>query len=242
MKPISIVENKDRMDFLRQFPDKFFDLAVDDPPYFSGPEKRGFYGMAMPKSGVKRVDYAKTENWVVPGSEYFEELERVSKHQIIWGYNYYDFKFEGNGRIVWDKCNGDSSFSDCEIAYCSVHDSVRMFRYMWSGMMQGKSVLEGHVMQGNKQLNEKRIHPTQKPVALYAWLFSKYATAGQRIISCHVGSGSDRIAAYDAGLDFYGCELTKIHFNNQEARFQRHTKQQSLFTPDQMFGKQTAII
>lgn len=237
----SIVENIDRMEFLSRFPDDYFDLAVDDPPYFSGPEKRGFYGKSVSKTSIKRVDYAKTDKWLVPGSDYFNELFRVSKHQIIWGVNYYDFQFSGGGRIIWDKCNGGSSFSDCEIAYCSVHDSVRLFRYMWNGMMQGKSITEGHVMQGNKSLNEVRIHPTQKPVALYDWIFHKYASYVQRVVSCHVGSGSDRIAAYDAGLNFYGCELTEIHFKGQEDRFQRHIKQQSLFTPSQQFGEQLKI-
>lgn len=236
----SKVRQMDRMAFLATFPDKYFDLAVDDPPYFSGPEKRGFYGSAQSKINIKR-SYDITEQWEVPGADYFTELKRVSKHQIIFGVSYYDVKFDGPGRIIWDKCNGESSFSCAELAYCSMHDSVRMFRYMWNGMMQGKSIAEGHIMQGNKKLNEKRIHPTQKPVALYKWLFSKYAKVGQRIVSCHVGSGSDRIAAYDARLNFYGCELSTIHYQNQERRFINHIKQLQLFMPEPC-GLQTEII
>ena len=156
--------NMDCMDGMKEFPDKYFDLAVVDPPYFTGPEKRGFYGRRVSPIGVKRV-YRVSEEWKIPEKEYFDELIRVSKNQIIWGCNYFKYGFLP-GRIVWDKCNGNSDFSDCEIAACSIHDSVRLFRYMWNGMMQGKSVNEGWIQQGNKKLNEKRIHPTQKPVAL----------------------------------------------------------------------------
>lgn len=163
-----------------------------------------------------------------PAGNYFQELRRVSKAQIIWGCNYYPYVL-GPGRIIWDKCNGDSDQSDCEIAYCSLTSRVDLFRYMWSGMMQGKSISEGHIMQGNKKLNEKRIHPTQKPVALYLWLFHQYAKPGQRILDTHLGSGSSRIAAYDMGLDFVGFEIDPEYFAAQEARFRQHTAQTSLF-------------
>lgn len=116
------------MDYLPQFPDNCFDIAITDPPYFSGPEQLGYYGRAVSPIGVQRI-YEKSREWEVPDRRYFEELARVSRHQIIWGCNYFDYTF-GPGRIVWDKCNGGSSFSDCEIAYCSLHDSVRMFRYV----------------------------------------------------------------------------------------------------------------
>lgn len=238
---ISEVKLMHRMDFLKQFPDKYFDWAVDDPPYFSGPEKRQYYGQKFSSKGVKRIDYPVTTEWQVPGKEYFDLLIQKSKNQIIWGVNYYDYHF-GSGRIVWDKCNGESSFSDCELAYVSSHDSVRLFRYMWNGMMQGKSISEGHIMQGNKKLNEKKIHPTQKPVSLYKWVFMNYCSPGQKIVSCHVGSGSDRISAYDYGCDFYGCELTQEHFNNQQIRFKEHTNQSKLFTPCQLnLGKEYVV-
>lgn len=140
--------NMDCMEGMKQFPDKYFDIAITDPPYFSGPERRGYYGRKVSPIGVQR-HYEPSENWEVPGEDYFRELERVSKHQIIWGCNYFDWNFP-TGRIVWDKCNGSNSFSDCEIASCSLHDSVRLFRYMWNGMMQGKSIEEGWIQQGNK--------------------------------------------------------------------------------------------
>ena len=220
--------NMDCMEAMRGMPDGCFELAVVDPPYFDGPNKRGFYGSKQNKLHTPRVIYPKTPTWEVPGQEYFTELFRVSKNQIVWGCNYYGFHF-GPGRIVWDKCNGDSSFSDCEIAYCSLHNSVRLFRFMWNGMCQGKSVTEGHIMLGDKSKNEARIHPTQKPVALYRWIFSRYAKPGDRILDTHLGSGSSRIAAYDAGLDFVGYELDKHYFDAQEARFAAHAAQYTLF-------------
>lgn len=200
--------NLDCMKALKEYPDNHFDLAIVDPPYFSGPEKRGFYGQKVSPIGVQRF-YEKSEEWKVPGPEYFKELERVSKHQIIFGCNYFQWNFPP-GRIVWDKCNEKNSFSDCEIASCSLHDSVRLFRYMWSGMMQGKSISEGHIQQGNKRLNEKRIHPTQKPVALYKWLLQKYAKPGDLILDTHVGSASSLIACHELGFDYIGFEMMSI--------------------------------
>ncbi|HBG71388.1 MAG TPA: DNA modification methylase [Bacteroidales bacterium] len=166
----------DCLDVMKTFRDNQFDIGVVDPPYFSGPEKRRFYGKAQSKT-TKRTDYPVTETWEVSGEDYFRELFRVTKHQIIWGINYFDVKV-GPGRIIWDKVNGDSSFSDCEIAYCSLIDSVRLFRFMWNGMCQGESVFNGQRMQGNKKLNEKRIHPTQKPVSLYKWTYMKFVELG----------------------------------------------------------------
>lgn len=159
--------NRDCNEAMKEFPDKFFDLAVVDPPYFSGPEKREYYGREFSSHGVKRIDYKPlTESWSVPDQAYFNELYRVSKDQIIWGCNYYDTIFPGSGRVFWDKVNDSSDFSDGEIAYCSKIDSVRIFRYMWNGMMQGRGDGTDKTMQGNKALNEKKIHPTQKPVTL----------------------------------------------------------------------------
>lgn len=163
------------------FPDNYFDLAVVEPPYFSGPERRGFYGSKVSKIGVHR-DYPVSPAWSKPEPEYFKELFRVCRHYIVWGCNYFDYQFS-TGRIVWDKCNGNSSFSDCEIAATNLFSSVRMFRYMWSGMMQGKSITEGDTMQGNKSLNEKRIHPTQKPVALYDWIFKTMQSQDRRSLT-----------------------------------------------------------
>ena len=218
--------NMDCMEGMKVFPDKFFDLAIVDPPYFSGPERRIFYGKKTSPIGVKR-NYRKIKGWAVPTEEYFLELQRVSKHQIIWGCNYFDFPFS-SGRIVWDKCNGGNFFSDAEIAFCSLHDSVRLFRYMWNGMNQGKSISEGHIMQGNKDLNERRIHPTQKPIALYDWLLMQYAKPGDKILDTHVGSASSLIACKKAGLQYVGFEKDEGIYQDAAARLQEFDNQLSL--------------
>jgi len=215
------------MDHMRKFPDNYFDLAIVDPPYFTGPEKRRYYGNKVSSIGVKRV-YQALEEWELPSEEYFQELFRISKNQIIWGINYfsniYDF---GPGRIIWDKVNGRTSFSDCEIAYCSSHDSTRQFRYMWNGMFQGKSIDQGHIQQGNKKLNENKIHPTQKPIDLYKWLLMKYAKKGYKILDTHAGSASSLIACHDLGFEYIAYEKSKKMYVKSKERLNDHTRQLS---------------
>ncbi|MBD5210980.1 MAG: site-specific DNA-methyltransferase [Bacteroidales bacterium] len=217
----------DCMDVLRELPDKCFDLAIVDPPYFSGPERRLFYGSRVNSIGVLRT-YAKSDEWQVPGEDYFKQLERVARYYIIWGCNYYNYIF-APGRIVWDKCNGASSFSDCEIAATNLFSSVRLFPFMWNGMCQGKSMTEGRVMQGNKKLNEKRIHPTQKPVALYAWLLNKFAEKDWKILDTHLGSGSIAIACNDLDYQLLGIELDEHYYNAARERLTTHQNQPRLF-------------
>ena len=217
----------DCMDGMKAFPDKYFDIAVVDPPYFSGPNTRRYYGRAESTTQIKRKKYDVIDTWDVPGKEYFDELLRVSKHQIIWGCNYYDYHF-APGRIVWDKCNGGSSFSDCEIAFCSLHNSVRLFRYMWNGMMQGKSIDEGWIQQGNKKLNEKRIHPTQKPVNLYRWIVRRYIKPEWKVIDTHVGSASSLIAYHEAGLKYVGFEKNKTVYEKAKNRLESFCGQMSI--------------
>lgn len=226
--PISEIYNIDCMDFMRNLPDKSIDLAIVDPPYGINVNKMGYTQedrKCKQKNGTRilvkteKYKYGEWDNYP-PKQEYFDELFRISKNQIIWGINYQNIALR-SGRIVWDKCNGENSFSDCEIAYVSTHEKVRLFRYMWSGMCQGKSIINGHIQQGNKKLNQKRIHPTQKPVALYAWLVQNYAQPGDTILDTHLGSGSSRIAAYKLGFDFYGCEIDSEYFKASEERFKR---------------------
>ena len=212
---------------MARFPDKYFDLAVVDPPYFSGPERRSYYGSKVSTQNVRRRKYPVVEKWEVPGADYFHELERVAKRYIVWGCNYFDYRF-APGRIVWDKCNGSSTFSDCEIAATNIHDSVRLYRYMWNGMMQGKSVDEGHIMRGNKATNDERIHPTQKPIDLYRWIFRTYAKEGQRILDTHVGSGTSRRAAWEYRLEFIGFEIDKTYYDLQELYYNNTTEQQRM--------------
>jgi site-specific DNA-methyltransferase (adenine-specific) len=221
--------NIDCMEYMKTQPDKSFDLAIVDPPYFNGPNKLGYYGGHSSRVGITRKAYVNIKDWDVPGQEYFDELIRVSKHQIVWGINYYNIQNIGSGRIVWDKCNQPSNFSDCEIAYTSKHDSVRLFRYMWNGMLQGKGIKNGHIQEGNKKLNEKRIHPTQKPVKLYEWTYQTYATKGMRILDTHLGSASNAIVAHYFGCDFVGCEKNKHFFLSGKERFERETRQVAMF-------------
>ena len=120
--------NMDCMDGMREFPDNFFDIAIVDPPYFSGPEQRGFFGQRVSPIGVQRI-YEPLQAWEVPGEEYFLELERVSKHQIVFGCNYFDWHFPP-GRIVWDKCNDTSCFSNCEIILDIIVESLDLSVYV----------------------------------------------------------------------------------------------------------------
>lgn len=223
----------DCMQGMKEFPDKYFDLAIVDPPY--GRKEHGGRnrsGYVRQKNGskifVKDGQYG-NRNWdnEPPSEDYFNELMRVSKNQIIFGCNYFDYPLIG-GRIVWDKCNEGSDQSDAEIAYCSMNNRVDIFRYMWRGMFQGKSITEGTTQQGNKRLNEKRIHPTQKPVALYEWLLSRYAKPNDIILDTHVGSASSLIACYNTNHKFVGFELDEYYYKASKQRLDTEMAQMRL--------------
>jgi site-specific DNA-methyltransferase (adenine-specific) len=225
--------NMDCMQGMKEFPDKYFDLAIVDPPY--GRKEHGGRnrsGYVRQKNGskifVKDGQY-RNQNWdnEPPSEDYFNEVMRVSKKQIIFGCNYFDYPLIG-GRIVWDKCNDGSDQSDAEIAYCSMNDRVDIFRYMWRGMFQGKSITEGTTQQGNKRLNEKRIHPTQKPVALYEWLLSRYAKPNDIILDTHVGSASSLIACYNTNHKFVGFELDEYYYKVSKQRLDTEMAQMIL--------------
>ena len=220
--------NIDCMEGMKLIPDKYFDLAIVDPPYFNGPNKRMHYGRNINKLPVRKKFYEPIESWDIPSKEYFEELKRVSKNQIVWGINYFDC-YLGPGLIIWDKVNGESTFSDCEVAYCSMHNKTKMFRYMWNGMMQGKSISEGHIMQGDKSKNEVIIHPTQKPVNLYKWTLLNYAKPGDKILDTHVGSASSLVACYEMGYEFLGFEKDKNMFNLANKRLSDAMNQINFF-------------
>ncbi|RKQ97122.1 site-specific DNA-methyltransferase (adenine-specific) [Kushneria sinocarnis] len=216
--------NMDCMDYMRSQPDDSFDLAIVDPPYFEGPNKPGFYRNGEFSSTlVPAGKYGALKHWEVPANEYFAELKRVSRHRIIWGANHFCDRFDasGPGWIVWDKENGASSFADAELASSTFDKAVRVFRYRWNGMIQGSH--------GNKRLNEKRIHPTQKPVKLYEWMLANYSKPGQRILDTHLGSASSAIAAHYFGCDFVGTELDADYFATAKARFNRETSQIDMF-------------
>ena len=232
----------DCMEGMKEFPDGFFKLALPDPPYFSGPEKRGYYGADVNKLNIKRINYNKGTTWQIPDQSFFDELYRVSKDQIIFGCNYFKTIYPGTGRIIWDKCNDSSSFSDAEIAYCSLISSTRIFRYMWNGMMQGKSISEGHIMQGNKSLNEKKIHPTQKPVPLYVWQLKTFAKPGDIILITHSGSGSAEIACEQMGFEWISFETDKHNFEAASKRIEDYKNQPKLSFEAKPEHKQMTII
>jgi site-specific DNA-methyltransferase (adenine-specific) len=227
--------NMDCMEGMKLFPDKYFELAIVDPEYgrkeHGGKNRSKFVkqknGSRVYVNGNKYIK----KDWdnEPAGEEYFQELFRVSKNQIIWGENYYLKNF-GPGRIIWDKCNEGSDQSDCEIAYNSLTDRVDLVRYMWRGMMQGKNITEGHIQQGDKSKNEVRIHPTQKPVILYAWMLNKYAHKGDKILDTHVGSASSLIACHNYGFEYVGFEIDKDYFDLGAKRLEKVRSQLSLIS------------
>lgn len=226
--------NMDCMIGMKGFPDNYFDLAIVDPVYgrkeHGGKDRSGY---VRQKNGTKifvKDGQYRNRNWdnEPTGKEYFEELMRVSKNQIIFGCNYFDYPLIG-GRIIWDKCNDGSDQSDAEIAYNSLTKRVDMFRYMWRGMFQGKSITEGTIQQGNKSLNEKRIHPTQKPINLYKWILQQYAEDGWKLLDTHVGSASSLIAFKALGFDFVGFEIDPYMYELSLSRYSAETSQLSIF-------------
>lgn len=221
---MNIAYNMDCMEYMRTLPDKAFELAIVDPMYGIG--ENGAKSGSRTKL-AKRVDY-KPVNDTPPDEKYFAELFRVSKNQIIWGANHFIKAFSKNSShwIVWDKVNGATNYADCELAWTSFPGSVKKFQYMWAGMRQEK--------QGKN--HQYRIHPCEKPIALYAWLLQRYAQPGDKILDSHLGSGSSRIAAYDLGFDFVGCEIDTDYFKAQEERFQNHIAQTSMFVGFEQIG------
>lgn len=223
---LSKVYNCDCLEYMKSIPDNYFDLAIADPPYGIGaskPSKKP--SNILQKNGsimsASVTDFGK-KDWDnnIPTQEFFDELRRVSKNQIIWGANYFGLQ---GGMIVWDKINGNSDQYDCEIAYQSFNKRTDLVHFMWNGMFQGKycgrDIRQAAVQQGNKALNEKRIHPTQKPVILYEWLLNNYAKKGDLIFDPMMGSQSSRIAAYKLGFDYVGCELDREYFEKGCLRF-----------------------
>lgn len=227
MNKVHLIDN---MEFMKGIPDKYYELAIVDPPYGIGEdggckhrltktsEARGFI-----KSNEKIYE---NKDWdIKPSQEYFKELFRISQNQIIWGANYFTNMLQPSmGWVFWYKKGADKSkFSDGELAYTSFNRALRMFKYDWIGF-------------GTINSGENRIHPTQKPVSLYKWLLKNYAKPNDKIFDSHVGSGSIRIACHDMGFDFEGCEIDKDYWEAQEERFNTHISQLDLMTPEFLFG------
>jgi site-specific DNA-methyltransferase (adenine-specific) len=215
------ITNEDNIALMARHPDKYFDLAIVDPPYGSSNIVGGY---TCGKGGgiSKQKNYHK-ELWnqIAPNKQYFIELLRVCKNVIVWGGNHFIENIPNANSscwIVWNKINGENSFADCELAWTNINKAIRLFEFKWQGMLQGDMK--------NKEI---RIHPTQKPVALYKWLLDKYAKQGDKILDTHLGSGSIAIACHDYGFDLTACELDTEYFNKAMDRINNHTKQQKLF-------------
>lgn len=226
--------NEDCLPAMKKMADNQYSLAIVDPPY----------GIKADRAFVRKTPAIdprnnrpiitkpkKVGNWdnERPNKEYFIELLRVSKNQIIWGGNYFaDLLPAKSCWIVWDKVNGESDQADCELAWTSFNTAVRQIEYMWC-IAQGKSLKQGRIAQGNNKLWEKKLHPTQKPVKLYKWLLKKYAKEGDKILDTHGGSMSIAIACwdYDYDLDLY--EIDRDYFEAGKKRLETHKAQLQLY-------------
>jgi len=196
----SEVFNTDCLEYMRTLPDKAFQLAIADPPYGGAKETVGRTG------GTWAAKYGTHINeWdIAPTQEWFDELSRVSENQIIWGANYFTMP-PTRCFVVWEKTIPENfTMAMCEYAWTSFNANAKVFK---------------HSAVGNP--NDPRFHPTQKPVALYAWLLKNYAKPGDRIFDPMMGSQSSRIAAYKMGFDYVGCELDKEYFDKGCERFDR---------------------
>jgi len=204
----------DCIEGMKQYPDNHFDLAVVDPPYginvATEIDRSGFREGSSKNSLSKYESSMKDKKWdnLPPNKKYFNELFRISKNQIIWGGNYFDLK-PTRCFIVWDKMTYIPTMSQIELAWTSIKKHSQLVKI------------------NSNQLD--RFHPTQKPVALYDWIFHNYANEGDLILDTHLGSGSSRISAHKAGLDFVGFEIDKEYFDAAEKRYQQFIAQLTLF-------------
>lgn len=196
------ITNEDNMALMARYPDKYFDLAIVDPPY----------GIGISSNPVRQQHKKKLWDNEIPLELYFTELKRVSKNYIVWGGNYFlDYLQNSQGFIIWDKKQPENfTLSMCEFAYSTIQSPAKIFRY---------SVLT----------EQNKIHPTQKPIALYKWILDKYAKQGDKILDTHLGSGSIAIACHDYGFDLTACELDKEYYDKAMERLRNHTNQQKLF-------------
>ena len=208
---ISLIHG-DSLQALKSYGDNYFDVAIVDPPY-------GIDWMQQIQNPNTKANWKQYENkeWdkQTPTDEYWEQLFRVSKNQIVWGWNYFVEYFHScPSYIVWNK-EASGNYSDCEIAWCSYKGTNKIFKWLWNGF--------------RKQQPEERIHPTQKPVALYDWIIQNYCAEANLILDTHVGSGSSRIAAAKAGKQFIGFEIDPEYYEKQEKRFNDWNSQLRMF-------------
>lgn len=210
----------DCMDFMRDLPDNFYDLAIVDPPYGIGwdGESSMAENSSVKWSSAKKTGYKKKQ-WDSerPSLEYFKEIGRVSKNQIIWGGNYFsDLLPPTGGWIVWEKgVPGDMTLSQAELAYNTSLNSVRIVKLLWAGFRKCEDAI--------------RIHPTQKPVKLYEWLLTNYAKPGDRILDTHFGSGSHGVACNNLGFELDAVELDEDYYKASVERLKNEFAQVRLF-------------
>lgn len=222
------IENCDNMDLMARYPDGYFDLAIVDPPYgigFDGEVKEMANNSSKKWTSAKGKGYAR-KDWDCkpPSQEYFDELFRVSKNQVIWGGNYFNLP-QRSGWIFWNKgVAKDFTLSPGELAWTSFNKSLSMIELLWSGFRKCEET--------------ERIHPTQKPKALYKWILDRYAKKADKILDTHLGSGSIAIACHDYGFELTACELDKEYYDKSIERIKKHIAfNQSLFSPEEL--KQT---
>ena len=216
--------NCDCMQGMKEFPDKYFDLAIVDPVF--GDVTKGGYmshnkGQRIGKGKANQKGYHPAIwSQEKTGKDYFNELLRVSRNQVIWGGNYFcNFLPTSQCWIVWDKQHPEGiTFADCELAWTSFNEATRIFRYMWNGMLQG-----------DMKHKEDRINPCQKPVKLYEWLINKFAKEGDVILDTHTGSGSSLIACYNTNHKYVGFEIDETYYKLAKERIERETAQLNLF-------------
>lgn len=213
--------NMDCMEGMREFPDKYFDLAIVDPPY--GGVTKGGYMSNQVSGGIarNRNDYV-LDLWgqEAPSRAYFDELFRVSKNQVIWGGNYFIEQINRNSQcwLVWDKIKPEGvMYADVELAWTSFDQAAKIFHFTWNGMLQG-----------DMKNKEYKIHPTQKPKALYKWVLSNYAKPQDIILDTHVGSASSLIACEEMGFNYVGFELSKSYYELSKKRLDTFNAQISL--------------
>lgn len=214
------ITNEDNMTLMARYPDKYFDLAIVDPPYGIG---FGAFNRTNKKSDGTRVkaDKYKNSDWDkgIPDDAYFNELIRVSKNQIVWGGNYFPQLWVNGckGFIFWHKGNPVPNFADGELAYTSFNKVAKQFYFRYYGNLQGSTKADS------------KIHPTQKPYQLYEWLLVNYANQGDKILDTHLGSGSIAIACHDYGFDLTACELDPDYYAAAMKRIEAHISQVRIF-------------
>ena len=207
------LRNIDCMELMKEFKDKHFDLAIVDPPYgISISQDLAIRGQTYKKNGYRAWGYKEWDS-SIPSAEYYKELIRVSKNQIVWGGNYFTAHLPPSRCwLIWDKGQRDFSFADAELAWTSFESSVRVFGYA-----RGKLLAQG------------KIHPTEKPIDLYRWILKNYAKEGDKILDTHLGSGSIAIACDMEKFELTGSEIDKEYYDNLIKRLDERTAQTSLF-------------